>query len=318
MKVLAVDLGGTHANCAIVEDKQVARSQLVQTSGHARLEATLPEFVKALRALTALEKVDFDELAGIAIGFCGLIDGAKNRVVSTNAKYEDAPDLDLQAWASRELGLSLWLENDARMALLGEWHAGAAMGFDDVVMVTLGTGIGTAAMIEGQVLRGKHFQAGCLGGHFPMRLEGARCTCGAVGCAESEAAGWSLPRICQEWPGFETSQLAKAELNFENLFRCAEANDQVALSVREHCLKVWAGNAVALVHAYDPEILVYGGGVMRSGDLVVEYVQDYVTRHAWTGWGKVKVAPARLGNNAALLGAIPLIAQGDRSRANVR
>jgi glucokinase len=318
MKALAVDLGGTHANCAIVEDKKVVRSQLVQTGGHARLEFTLPEFANTLRVLAAAEKMDFEELAGIAIGFCGLIDGAKKRVVSTNAKYEDAPDLDLQAWASLELGLPLWLENDARMALLGEWHAGAAMGSDDVVMVTLGTGMGTAAMIEGRVLKGKHFQAGCLGGHFPMRLEGARCTCGAVGCAESEAAGWSLPRICREWPGFETSLLATVELNFENLFRCAEANDHVAVSVREHCLKVWAANAVALIHAYDPEILVYGGGVMRSGDLVVKYVQDYVTRHAWTGWGKVRVAAAQLGNNAALLGAIPLIAQGSRSSANVR
>ena len=318
MKVLAIDLGGTHANCAIVEDKRVLRSQLVETSGHRRLEFTLPEFAKELRALAALEVTDFDEYAGIAIGFCGLIDGSKNRVVSTNAKYEDAPDVDLQAWATEELGLPLWLENDARMALLGEWYAGAAMGFNDVVMVTLGTGMGTAAMIDGRPLIGKHFQAGCLGGHFPVRLEGTRCTCGAVGCAESEAAGWSLPRICLEWPGFETSVLTNVEVNFENLFRCADAGDQVALSVREHCLKVWAANAVALVHAYDPEILVYGGGVMRSGNLVVTYVQDYVTRYAWTGWGKVKVGAAQLGNNAALLGAIPLIAQGSRSKVNVR
>ena len=181
MKVLAIDLGGTHANCAIVEDKQVVRSQLVRTSGHRRLEFTLPEFSKTLRALTAVEMMDFDDFAGVAIGFCGLIDGSTNRVVSTNAKYEDAPDLDLQAWATQELGLPLWLENDARTALLGEWHAGSAMGFDDVVIVTLGTGIGTAAMIDGRLLTGKHFQAGCLGGHFPVRLEDTRCTCGAVG-----------------------------------------------------------------------------------------------------------------------------------------
>jgi glucokinase len=127
-----------------------------------------------------------------------------------------------------------------------------------------------------------------------------------------------LPRICCEWPGFETSALANVDLNFEVLFRCADANDAVALGVREHCMKVWAANAVSLIHAYDPELLVYGGGVMRSGNTVVNYVQDYVTRHAWTPWGKVQVLAAQLDNKAALLGAVPLIAEGMRSKLNVR
>ena len=173
-------------------------------------------------------------------------------------------------------------------------------------------------MIDGRLLIGKHFQAGCLGGHLPVRFDGERCTCGAIGCAESEAAGWSLGRICHGWPGFAASILADNDLNFENLFRCAEAGDAVALGVREHCLKVWAVNAVALIHAYDPELLVYGGGVMRGGDVVLKYVQDYVMRYAWTPWGQVQVRAAVLGNDAALLGAVPLIAQSERSKAHVR
>jgi glucokinase len=318
MKALAIDLGGTHANCAIVEDRRVIRSQVVRTSGKGRLELMLPAFAETLKTLVAGERLKLNQFAGIAIGFCGLVDSARNLVLSTNSKYEDAPNLDLQAWADEEFTLPLWLENDARMALLGEWHAGAASESNDVVMVTLGTGIGGAAMMDGRLLTGKHFQAGCLGGHFPVRVDGRLCTCGAIGCAESEAAGWSLPGICCEWTGFETSRLANADLNFENLFRYANAGDTVALGVREHCLKVWAANAVALIHAYDPELLIYGGGVMRSGDLIVKYVQDYVARHAWTPWGHVQVRAAQLDNNAALLGAVPLIAQGDRSKLNVR
>jgi glucokinase len=318
MKALVIDLGGTHANCAIVEDRTVVSSQVISTSGSGRLETALPELVAALKNLMFREKSGLGEMAGIAVGFCGLVDGANGRVISTNAKYEDAPDLDLQAWAYQQFGLPLWLENDARMALLGEWYAGAAMGTDDVVMVTLGTGIGGVAMIDGRLLIGKHFQAGCLGGHLPVRFDGERCTCGAIGCAESEAAGWSLPRICRGWPGFAASILADNDLNFENLFRCAEAGDAVAMGVREHCLKVWAVNAVALIHAYDPELLVYGGGVMRGGDVVLKYVQDYVMRYAWTPWGQVQVRAAVLGNDAALLGAVPLIAQSERSKAHVR
>ncbi len=78
------------------------------------------------------------------------------------------------------------------MALLGERYAGAGRGFDDIVMTTLGTGIGGAAMIGGKLLRGKHAQAGCLGGHIPVKFGGRQCTCGAIGCAEAEASGWSF------------------------------------------------------------------------------------------------------------------------------
>lgn len=318
MKALAIDLGGTHANCAIVEDRSVLRSRGVATDGSGSLALTLPLLKQTLGALVADEGLRFDDFAGIAIGFCGLVDGARGQVLSTNAKYEDAPHVDLQMWAFEQLALPLWLENDARMALLGEWYAGAAQGSDDVVMVTLGTGIGGAAMINGQVLTGKHFQAGCLGGHFPVRIDGEQCTCGAIGCAESEAAGWSLPRVWRNWPGFASSEGAHTELSFEALFRHAAAGDSVALAVREHCFKVWAASAVALIHAYDPELLIFGGGVMRSGESIVKYVQDYVSRYAWTPWGKVQVRSAVLGNNAALLGAVPLISKSERSKLNVR
>jgi glucokinase len=173
-------------------------------------------------------------------------------------------------------------------------------------MVTLGTGIGGAAMIGGHLLRGRHFQAGCLGGHLPVRLGGRPCTCGALGCAESEASGWALPIIVKDWPGIAASTLNSGEVDFERLFEQATSGDTVALKVREHCLRVWSANAVALIHAYDPEILVYGGGVMRSASSILPSIQEYVARYAWTPWGKVQVKCAELGNNAGIMGAVPL------------
>jgi glucokinase len=318
MKALAIDLGGTHANCAIVEDRRIIRSQITATSGRADLASLQPTLVEILKGLAEREKIPPDGFGGLTVGFCGLVNGAENRVISTNAKYQDAPKLDLQTWAREQFNLPLYIENDARMALLGERYAGAAIGFDDVVMVTLGTGIGGAAMIGGQLLIGKHFQAGCLGGHLPVRLEGRRCTCGGVGCAESEAAGWSLPELCRTWAGFDSSTLAQEEISFEALFRCADAGDAVSKAICDHCRNVWATNAIALIHAYDPELLVYGGGVMRGGDHIVAYLQDYVALNAWTPWGKVQVRVSQLGNDAALLGAIPLMTGSQRSQRNVR
>jgi glucokinase len=319
MKVLAVDLGGSHATCALVEDQVCVDSTVLDYRAAGGLQPLLPDIALALRDICTRTAVTFSDLAGVAMTFCGLVDSSAGRVLSTNGKFPDATAVDLLGWSQSEFRLPLHLENDARMALLGEHYAGAARGIDDVVMITLGTGIGGAAMIDGRLLRGRHFQAGCLGGHLSARLDGRACTCGALGCAESEASGWALPIIVREWPGFEHSTLNSGEIDFKRLFEQAAAGDSVALEVREHCLRVWSANAVALIDAYDPEILVYGGGMMSSASSILPSIQEYVTRYAWTPWGKVRVKCAELGNNAGIMGAVPLFkATYSSSVPNVR
>ena len=242
------------------------------------------------------------------IGFCGLADARIGRVISTNKKYDDAPEIDFQLWIRKEFGLPFAIENDARMALLGERHAGAARGCDNLVMITLGTGIGGAAMIEGKLLRGKHAQAGCLGGHLPAKVGGRACTCGAVGCMEAEASGWALPIMAKEWNGFRDSALADREqIDFKTVFELARAGERVATEIRDYCLQVWANASVGLIHAYDPEMIVIGGGVMQSAEVILPYIQKFVHEHAWTPWGKVRIVAAELGNNAGLFGAVPLL-----------
>jgi glucokinase len=243
---------------------------------------------------------------GIGFGFCGLVDARNTRISSTNGKYTDAVSLDLSQWAKEQFGLPLRLENDARLALLGECYAGAAQGEADVVMFTLGTGIGGVAMLDGHLLRGKHEQAGVLGGHTPVILNGRRCTCGGLGCAESEASGWSLPLVANAWPGFAGSAFASRKIDFENLFSCAASGDSVAREIVDHCLRVWGAAAVAAIHAFDPEVLIYGGGIMKSAGAILPFLQRYVQENAWTPWGTVRVRAAQLGNDAAILGVVPL------------
>jgi glucokinase len=305
---IGIDLGGSHATIALVKNEQILGSRRVSLDSAQPLEPALDIFAETVRKLLAELQMDSTECEGLALGFCGLADARIGRVVSTNKKYEDAPSIDFDAWSRHEFGLRFAIENDARMALLGERHAGAATGCDNVVMITLGTGIGGAAMIEGKLLRGKHAQAGCLGGHLPAKVGGRPCTCGAIGCLEAEASGWSLPFLASEWPGFSASKLAGHDnIDFKLLFELADGGDRVAVEVLDYCLKVWATGAVGLIHAYDPERIVIGGGVMRSAGIIVPYVQAYVKEHAWTPWGKVEIVAAQLGNDAGLFGAIPLL-----------
>lgn len=311
MKALAVDLGGTHATLAVMDGAGIVASRELSLDRMQGLGPVLPQFATTFRSLLLECGLQTCALSGLAFSFCGLADSATGRILSTNQKYDDACDLDLPDWCAKEFGIKFKVENDARMALLGEWYAGAGRGVEDIVMMTLGTGIGGAAMMNGQLVRGKHVQGGCLGGHLPVLFNGRKCTCGAIGCTEAEASGWALPMIVKEWPGFDKSALAaEDEITFRALFEHAEAGDAVATAVRDRCIRVWSAGAVGLVHAYDPEVIIIGGGVMRSAGVIIPAVQEYVATHSWTPWGTVKVKTAELGNHAALFGAVPLLSEG--------
>lgn len=311
MKALAVDLGGSHATLAVVEGTRVLASEELSLDRAHGLGPVLPQFATKFRSLLVKCNLQVRDMHGLAFSFCGLADSATGRILSTNQKYDDACGLDLPGWCSKEFGIKFKVENDARMALLGEWYAGAGRGAEDIVMITLGTGIGGAAMMNGRLVRGKHVQGGCLGGHLPVLFTGRKCTCGAIGCTEAEASGWALPMIAREWPGFETSALAdEKEITFRAVFEHAKSGDKVALAVRDRCIRVWAAGAVGLIHAYDPEVIIIGGGVMRSADVIVPAIQDYVAKYSWTPWGTVKVKAAELGNHAGLFGAVPLLSEG--------
>lgn len=310
MKCFSIDLGGSHANCGLVEDDRILASETLDVENAGSLARILPRLAESLKRLGGGQIPLGGEVSGVAVGIPKIVDFRRGKILGINGKYDDADQVDLQSWSQKTLGLPLYVENDARMALLGEAYAGAARGFEDIVMITLGTGIGGVAMIEGKMLRGKHAQAGCLGGHLPVRFDGRQCTCGAIGCAEAEASGWSLPLLVREWAGIASSPLQRYEdVGFRELFAEAARGDRIACEIRDHCLRVWATVTVGLVHAYDPEIVIFGGGVMKSADAILPFIKSHVQKHAWTPWGKVEVRAAALGNNAALLGAIPMVAQ---------
>jgi glucokinase len=217
----------------------------------------------------------------------------------------------MSAWCQREFQLPVKIENDAKLALLGEHFVGAAKAFSDVVMVTLGTGIGGAVMLENRLLRSEMGQAGSLGGHLTVRMGGRVCICGAVGCAEAEASTSVLHAIAGEWPGFAASLLAnEAQLDFAALFRCKDAGDTIAREVLNHCLGIWSALAVTLIHAYGPQVVLFGGGIMNRGQEILQPIRAYVQQHVWrTSRGFPRIEAAVLGTDAALVGAEALFGE---------
>jgi glucokinase len=163
-------------------------------------------------------------------------------------------------------------------------------------------------MVDGRLLASRNHQAGVIGGHIPVNLDGRSCRCGGSGCAEAEASTWALPSICADWGGFAESSLAREErIDYGTLFRHYDAGDAVAAAVLERSYDVWATLAVTLIHAYDPEVLVLGGAVMRRGEEVLPRIRASVYDRAWTPGRRVRIEPAALGDDAPLYGAIPLL-----------
>jgi len=304
MTVLACDLGGTRMKIGVVRGRQVMAQTIVPAKSKEGLVLQLPALKGAWLRLLAGLKLSVEECDGISVAFPSLIDPKSGRVLAEYGKYADAMQFDLRAWARAELGLPLAIENDARMALIGEWRAGAGRGVDNLAMITLGTGLGTSAIIEGRVLRGKHGQAGVLGGHLTVRCGGRACSCGNVGCAEAEASTAFLSDTVAGLPACGSSPLRQAAaLNYGLIFKHAAAGDACAIALRDHSLQVWGTLAVNLIHAYDPELLILGGGIMGSAEVVLPAIRDYVMRRAHTPWGKVRVVVSGLGDQAALVAA---------------
>ena len=305
---LAIDLGGTRIKLGVVRDGRVLARRILAGESGKGLARQLPVIAELLRELCAESGVNPRDCAGVGFCYPGLTDSDCRRVVSSHAKYTDAPGLDLPAWAREQFGLPVRVENDARVALLGEWKFGAGRGCDDLVMVTLGTGIGGAAMIGGKLLRGKHGQAGVLGGHLSVRLDGRRGACGNIGCAETEASGRYLADILREQPAVAGSRLAAAPApDYAAVFQLAAENDSGARAVLSHSLRVWGAAVVNLIHAFDPERVILGGGIMAGAGVILPAVREYAQQHAHTPWGKVEIAPAALGDDFALLGCEVLV-----------
>ncbi|MEM7627567.1 MAG: ROK family protein [Planctomycetota bacterium] len=189
----------------------------------------------------------------------------------------------------------------------GAGGAGAGLGCADLLMVTLGTGVGSSAVVGGRVLRAGHGHGGVLGGHLTVRLDGTPCACGNTGCVEAEAStarlGELIGRLARD--GHGDSPLRRVEQpTYRDVFALAAAGDALALAVRDETYRVWSAGVLNLVLAYGSTRVLLGGGVAAGAAGLCGFMREYLHTHGWITWGEVAVEPAALGNDAALWGGL--------------
>lgn len=305
--IATIDLGGTRTKYGLVDSGSVVCFSSCPADSQGSLEKHLDTVVGHMRGLCEQRGIKLEDCDGLGILSTGIVDNRSMRVLSTNGKYDDATSFDFQVWGRDKLGLEIRIENDARGALLGEWKYGAGRGVNNLMIVTLGTGVGTAVMLDGKLLTGPHFGAGILGGHILVNSRGRKCTCGAIGCLETEASGWVLPTLVREHDAYiESSLYGLADIGFRELIEHAERGDACAQEVLAHMLRYWGEALVSFIHAYDPERIIVGGGVMNAPAIVLTSLRETVFDLAWAAGGQVKIVQADFPNNAGLIGASAL------------
>jgi glucokinase len=260
-----VDCGGSSIRVALGSGGDVG-DPLISPRVDGQELATAHDLIARLLSSTG-RKPD-----AISMAVPGVIDEKSHGMLSAHGKYASLRGVNLKQWADSHWELPFFLENDARAALLGETANGVVAGAINVVAVIFGTGIGTAALVDGSLVRGHTGHGGILGGHLTVDIDAERCPCGNQGCAESLASTWAFT---QSHPSSESGGLRA-------LTDAARRGDPEKIALLRRYVRVWGATIVSLCHLFDPEAVVLTGGPMRSADLLLPQLIEYVDGHLWS------------------------------------
>ena len=302
MRTVGVDLGGTKCLAVALEDGTVVDECRVPTPvGETALLDSLADVATSVGA--------GPDVLGVGVGVPGLVD--RGGVLRFAPNLPGVVDLDIKAELELRLGGQVRVDNDATCAAWGERQAGAAQGYDDVILVTLGTGIGGGIVAGGALLRGANGFAGEIG-HMVVDPDGPDCPCGQRGCWERFASGSGLGRLAQqaaaEGRAAQVLALAggdPARVRGEHVTAAAAEGDLEAHAVLAQ-LGWWVALGLAnLANVFDPQAFVLGGGLVEAGELLLDPVRAAFGQ-LLTGASHrpaVAIVPATLGEHAGAIGA---------------
>lgn len=308
MSVVGIDLGGTSVKLVLVDKTgRILARATEATSPERGAPKTLGTIIDSVRHLQAQSKV---ALEALGIGVTGPVDPYTG-VVTNPYTLGGWPATSLREPFSKAFAIPVAVDNDANVAAIGEWWMGAGRGFNRVAMVTLGTGIGVASLVDGKLQRtvdGRHGEAG----HMVLDPQGPACYCGANGCWESLASGTAIGRAAKEvaWRrDGEMWRLATGDLDnidAKMLFEAAAGGDDQAGAVVDK-IASWIGlGLVNLASTVMPDVFILAGGVARHLEVMKVTIERVLHRHSVMVPAVVPVVPAQLGNDAGPIGAAKL------------
>lgn len=302
-----VDIGGTTVKIGLFKtDGELLDKWEIKTRTENQGEAILPDVAKSLKQKLEEKEIDASMVSGIGIGIPAPVNA--EGIVQNTANL---------GWGYKEVrremeeltGMKVAAGNDANVAALGEMWLGAGKGQENLIMVTLGTGVGGGVIVNGQPLVGAHGAGGEIG-HLCVNYEETdHCGCGNQGCLEQYASATGITRLANKRLQADDapSLLRGQEVSAKAVFDALKDGDKVAEEIVEE-FGAYLGHAMAnLAAVTDPSVIVIGGGVSKAGEILLGYVEKYFKEKAFFANMETEFVLATLGNDAGICGAAKLI-----------
>lgn len=304
---VGVDIGGTTVKIGLFETEgKILEKWEVPTDTSDHGERILPDVAKSIEQKFAERGIVKEEVAGVGVGIPAPVSG--DGVVQQTANL---------GWGYKEVkrefqellgGLRVEAGNDANVAAMGEMWLGAGKGEKDMIMITLGTGVGGGVIIDGKMLTGHHGAGGEIGHICVNDNEEDACGCGLHGCLEQYASATGIAKLARKaLAGEHEETMLQGSPDAKAVFEAVKAGDPLAIRIAD-TFGTYLGEAMAtLAVIADPAVFVIGGGVSKAGPVLIPYIEKAFRRKAFFANKETRIELAQLGNDAGICGAARLI-----------
>lgn len=316
--ILGIDIGGTKLAVGVATAEGQLLAEARRPSGAADgPDAVIGRILEMARETIADAGLGPDDLDRIGIGCGGPLDPWRGVVLNAlnNPGWIDIPITDR---VGGDLGSRAYLDNDANAAALGEHRFGAGRGVANMIYLTVSTGVGGGVVADGRLIRGENGNAAELG-HLTVDAHGRPCHCGSVGCVEAYCSGTNIAVRAREALAAtdEASRLRRHEaLTAAEVSAAVAAGDALAMRVWDETTTLLGAGMASMIHAFNPSLVILGGGVAKAGDLLFDPVRRVVAERTMPWLHEVvRIVPAELGDRTGILGAVAVALDGPRTLA---
>lgn len=296
---IAVDLGGTQVRAALIQRDATIVSRLTENTFASAGSVAVVEQIRNM-----IEKLGSKAMGNsiIGVGLCapGPLD-ARSGIALSTPTIKGFSDLPIGELLSRDLPWKVWIENDGIAAAQGEWRHGAGKGYENLVYVTISTGVGGGVIADGRVLHGRKGMAGHVG-HMTIMADGELCPCGNKGCWEAYASGTAFTERANK-------QLAtdSGDLTAKAVFDAARGGHKTAIELVDQEAEFLGIGVVNLLHLYSPDIVILGGGMANDFDMLQPKILAYIAKCAMPPFREIPIVSAQLKSASGLIGAATMV-----------
>ena len=309
--VFGVDIGGTTVKLGFFDTEgNILEKWEIPTRKELGGKYILPDIAESITNLLMEKGIEKKDVAGVGVGVPGPVDADGVVFKAVNLGWDI---FSVSNTLGDLINLPVKAGNDANVAALGEMWKGGGKGHDDLVAVTLGTGVGGGIIVQGKLLAGATGAGGEIGHIHVEDNEEDRCGCGKKGCLEQYGSATGIVRIANRVLAAtdEASVLREGELTAKSVCDAAKAKDAVAIKVMEQFGAYLGRGLAAIACVVNPEVFVIGGGVSKAGEMLFDYIRPYYEKYVFHGSKNTKFALATLGNDAGIVGAARLVLEQD-------